>query len=76
MPLLNTLCCFRWLQEPWFGLISLSCYSPRHPSPGAGDELGDPEDLGAFTPSFLWLLRDFYFDMTDEGRKVWGRSGI
>lgn len=29
-------------------------------------------DLGSFTPSFLWLLRDFYFDMQDEGRRVGG----
>lgn len=27
-------------------------------------------ELGSFTPAFLWLLRDFYFDMHEEGRQV------
>lgn len=30
----------------------------------------DSHELGGFNPSFLWLLRDFYFDMIEEGRKV------
>jgi hypothetical protein len=41
---------------------------PARPLPG-GD--GFPEsELGNFTPTFLWLLRDFYFDMSDGGREV------
>ncbi|GBF94612.1 hypothetical protein Rsub_06727 [Raphidocelis subcapitata] len=40
---------------------------------GTAPPFGDA-DLGAFTPSFLWLLRDFYFDMTEEGRKISARE--
>ena len=31
-----------------------------------------PEDaeLARFTPSFLWLLRDFYLTLEEDGRKV------
>lgn len=28
------------------------------------------ERLGDFTPAFLWLLRDFYLRLEEEGRKV------
>ncbi len=32
---------------------------------------GDSEhELSGFTPSFLWLLRDFYLSLEEEGRKV------
>lgn len=32
---------------------------------------GDSEDeLSGFTPSFLWLLRDFYLSLEEDGRKV------
>jgi hypothetical protein len=36
----------------------------------------DTHELREFTPSFLWLLRDFYLKLEDEaGRKVGGRQG-
>jgi hypothetical protein len=45
-------------------------------SDGGGSPGGDEEEareLRRFTPSFLWLLRDFYLRLEDEhGRKVWG----
>ena len=28
------------------------------------------ERLGDFTPAFLWLLRDFYLKLEEEGVKV------
>ena len=31
-------------------------------------------ELSNFTPSFLWLLRDFYLTLEEEGRTVGGRS--
>jgi hypothetical protein len=32
---------------------------------------GDVRELAAFTPSFLWLLRDFYLKLEDEhGQQV------
>ncbi|CAD7703213.1 unnamed protein product [Ostreobium quekettii] len=27
-------------------------------------------DIGGFTPAFLWLLRDFYLDLEEDGRKI------
>jgi hypothetical protein len=46
---------------------------------GAGSPAGGAEDARAlrrFTPSFLWLLRDFYLKLEDEqGRKV-GRNAV
>lgn len=34
---------------------------------GAGDS---EHELSGFTPSFLWLLRDFYLSLEEDGRKV------
>jgi hypothetical protein len=28
------------------------------------------EELGAFAPDLVWLLRDFYLDLEDEGRAI------
>jgi hypothetical protein len=30
----------------------------------------DAYELRSFTPSFLWLLRDFYLDLEEDGHKV------
>ena len=30
----------------------------------------EESDLADFTPSFLWLLRDFYLTLEEDGRKV------
>lgn len=30
----------------------------------------DAHELRSFTPSFLWLLRDFYLDLEEDGHKV------
>ncbi len=30
----------------------------------------DDTELASFTPAFLWLLRDFYLRLEEEGRKV------
>jgi len=35
------------------------------PIPGGVE---DPSELGSFTPTFLWLLRDFYFDLEVSSR--------
>ena len=32
--------------------------------------LAGEEQLAEFTPSFLWLLRDFYLTLEEDGRKV------
>jgi hypothetical protein len=45
----------------------------HHQSRAAGDDAS----LCDFTPSFLWLLRDFYLKLEEDGRKVglWIDSG-
>eukprot|EP00878_Enallax_costatus_P025838 GHUV01027675.1.p1 GENE.GHUV01027675.1~~GHUV01027675.1.p1 ORF type:complete len:197 (+),score=54.87 GHUV01027675.1:1585-2175(+) len=35
-----------------------------------GSVADDATELSGFTPSFLWLLRDFYLDLVEDGRKV------
>lgn len=37
-----------------------------HESAGESSE----EELASFTPAFLWLLRDFYLSLEEDGRKV------
>lgn len=44
--------------------------SPARPPRAAGPGPLGSSELGTFTPTFLWLLRDFYFDLSEEGRKV------
>jgi hypothetical protein len=38
----------------------------------AGD--ADPAELGPFSPAFLWLLRDFYLDLSEDGRSITPRD--
>lgn len=44
-----------------------------HPLPSFLPRLfpaGDDASLGEFTPAFLWLLRDFYLKLEEDGHKV------
>lgn len=34
----------------------------------------DASELGEFTPSFMWLLRDFYLQLEEDGRKITPRQ--
>ncbi|GJP83322.1 hypothetical protein CLOP_g13484 [Closterium sp. NIES-67] len=40
---------------------------------GAGSSTSTQE-LGLFSPVFFWLLRDFYFDLTEDGRVITPRD--
>lgn len=44
----------------------------KHIRVRAGSAAGESsaQELAAFTPSFLWLLRDFYLSLEDGGRQV------
>ena len=46
----------------------------KHIRVRAGSTAGESSrgELAAFTPAFLWLLRDFYLSLEDEGREVLG----
>jgi hypothetical protein len=48
--------------------------TPSGPPPPGCDAFAESE-LGNFTPTFLWLLRDFYFDMSEGGREVRNKRG-
>ena len=57
-------------------MASLQASRTRYPcSEGSGRgphfcAAGDDDELSQFTPSFLWLLRDFYLALEEDGRKV------
>ena len=36
----------------------------------AGDAPPAAKELGRFSPSFIWLLRDFYLDLCEDGRDI------
>ena len=40
----------------------------------AGKASGDDVGVPSYAPSFLWLLRDFYLDLTDDGRPITPRD--
>lgn len=42
------------------------------PPPAGSDQ--DASELASFTPSFLWLLRDFYLRLEEDGRQVTPRD--
>jgi hypothetical protein len=50
----------------------LNSHAPCRVKAGQG---ADAEALGEFTPSFLWLLRDFYLKLEEDGRQVSRRGG-
>ncbi|GAX73400.1 hypothetical protein CEUSTIGMA_g853.t1 [Chlamydomonas eustigma] len=55
------------IDESALDRLSLVTEMTKHIRVKAG---GGNERLGDFTPSFLWLLRDFYLKLEDEGVKV------
>jgi hypothetical protein len=48
--------------------------APPLPCRAAGSSDTDASELASFTPSFLWLLRDFYLQLVEDGRKVTPRD--
>ncbi len=47
-------------------------FLPIAPCPALQDET----ELAAFTPAFLWLLRDFYLRLEEDGRQVNGAAAV
>ncbi|CAI7780233.1 unnamed protein product [Closterium sp. NIES-53] len=41
---------------------------------GAAGSSSVTQELGLFSPVFFWLLRDFYFDLTEDGRVITPRD--
>jgi hypothetical protein len=59
------------IDESALDRLSLVTEMTKHIRVKAG---GGPEKLGDFTPAFLWLLRDFYLRLEDEGKQVTARD--
>ena len=36
----------------------------------AGPDGATKEEIGQFSPGFIWLLRDFYLDLEEDGLEV------
>lgn len=56
------------IDESALDRLSLVTEMTKHIRVKAGK--GDDDALGEFTPSFLWLLRDFYLKLEENGRKI------
>lgn len=73
---LMMLCC----ADPGCLPLAASCHTQRpavlqvtkHIRVRAGSTAGESSrgELAAFTPAFVWLLRDFYLSLEDEGQEV------
>ncbi|KAK9798122.1 hypothetical protein WJX73_001407 [Symbiochloris irregularis] len=61
------------IDEAALDRLSLVTEMTRHIRVKAGAASGESE-LADFTPSFLWLLRDFYLTLEEEGRKITPRE--
>ncbi|BDA47092.1 Guanylate-binding protein 1 [Coccomyxa sp. Obi] len=59
------------IDEAALDRLSLVTEMTKHIRVRAGSAAGENEaELSNFTPSFLWLLRDFYLTLEEEGRTI------
>ncbi|KAG0631284.1 hypothetical protein M758_1G241000 [Ceratodon purpureus] len=50
--------------------LSLVTEMTKHIRVRASQSTSSEAELGRFSPLFVWLLRDFYFDLSDDGHKI------
>lgn len=63
------------IDEAALDRLSLVTEMTKHIRVRANSKTGDARELSSFTPSFLWLLRDFYLRLEDEhGRQFSARD--
>ncbi len=63
------------IDEAAIDRLSLVTEMSKHIRVRASDgATSDPSELSAFTPSFVWLLRDFYLKLEEDGRNVTPRD--
>eukprot|EP00658_Telonema_sp_P-2_P081809 TRINITY_DN8486_c0_g2_i4.p1 TRINITY_DN8486_c0_g2~~TRINITY_DN8486_c0_g2_i4.p1 ORF type:complete len:394 (+),score=122.08 TRINITY_DN8486_c0_g2_i4:102-1283(+) len=62
------------IDEAALDRLSLVTEMTKHIAVKADSIDATKEDLGKFSPSFIWLLRDFYLDLEEDGREVTPRS--
>ena len=59
------------IDEAALDRLSLVTEMTKHVRVRAGSSAGEGEaELSDFTPAFLWLLRDFYLTLEEDGRQV------
>jgi hypothetical protein len=63
------------IDEAALDRLSLVTEMTKHIRVRASDGASaDPSELSTFTPSFVWLLRDFYLKLEEDGRNVTPRD--
>ncbi|GAQ88014.1 Guanylate-binding protein [Klebsormidium nitens] len=62
------------IDEAALDRLSLVTEMTHHIRVKAAGGDADPAELGPFSPSFLWLLRDFYLDLSEDGRAITPRD--
>ncbi|KAJ7525877.1 hypothetical protein O6H91_17G071400 [Diphasiastrum complanatum] len=58
------------IDEAALDRLSLVTEMTKHIRVRASQKQTDADEMGQFSPVFLWLLRDFYLDLTEDGRKI------
>lgn len=54
--------------------LSLVTEMTKHIRVRASQTKTSEDELGRFSPLFVWLLRDFYFELSDDGHKITPRD--
>ncbi|KAJ7539848.1 hypothetical protein O6H91_11G111700 [Diphasiastrum complanatum] len=58
------------IDEAALDRLSLVTEMTKHIRIRASQQQTSADELGQFSPVFLWLLRDFYLDLVEDGRKI------
>ncbi|KAL5715833.1 hypothetical protein ACHQM5_017601 [Ranunculus cassubicifolius] len=62
------------IDESALDRLSLVTEMTKHIRVRASGGKSTPSELGQFSPIFVWLLRDFYLDLTEDNRKITPRD--
>ncbi|KAI9087713.1 hypothetical protein K1719_030345 [Acacia pycnantha] len=62
------------IDEAALDRLSLVTQMTKHIRVRASGGRSSASELGQFSPIFVWLLRDFYLDLTEENRKITPRD--
>ncbi|KAG8490822.1 hypothetical protein CXB51_013994 [Gossypium anomalum] len=62
------------IDEAALDRLSLVTQMTKHIRVKAGGRTTSASELGQFSPTFVWLLRDFYLDLVEDNRKITPRD--
>lgn len=62
------------IDEAALDRLSLVTQMTKHIRVRASGEKTSASEIGQFSPIFVWLLRDFYLDLTEDNRKITPRD--